>query len=127
MTQSIVVDSTADLQAVAMVMDGVSEAVGAAVSILHDTLALLGDPITVQENGNDAPDVSAGSSDNPPWGADSYGKTFATGTNGYVGMSVGLLQGGFDMARTLSEFAYGMHRAAGDLSRSEDQAGTAFA
>ncbi|MGV9614061.1 hypothetical protein [Nocardia xishanensis] len=129
MQQGIAVESTADLHSAAVVMDSVADAVGRAVRVLSDTLTLLGDPISVQCNGS-APQseavVTAGSGDSPPWGTDSYGKQFADGDSGYVKLSVGLLQGGFDLAHTLSAFAHGMRRAAGDLDSAEANATAAF-
>ncbi|WP_194837744.1 hypothetical protein [Nocardia sp. XZ_19_369] len=127
MEQSIAIDSTTDLHSAAVVMDSVADAVGRAVRVLADTLTLLGDPITVQHNGSTAESaVAAGSSANPPWGTDSYGKSFADGNTGYVNLSTDLLQGGFDLAHTLSQFAHGMSRAAGDLDSTEENATAAF-
>ncbi|WP_330179084.1 hypothetical protein OHB26_21585 [Nocardia sp. NBC_01503] len=128
MAQRIVIDSTAELHAAAVAMDDVHDAVSRAVTTLYHTLAALGDPISVQPNTTaTGADVSSVPAATPPWGADSYGKKFGTGENGYVRASVGLLQGGFDLARTLAEFAHGMHRAAGDLHGSEQSSSTAFA
>ncbi|WP_135235281.1 hypothetical protein [Nocardia sp. CS682] len=129
MEQSIAIDSTTDLHAAAVVMDTVADSVGRAVRMLADTLTLLGDPIAVQHNGSatrSESTVTAGSSANPPWGTDSYGKSFADGDAGYVNLSTDLLQGGFDMAHTLSQFAHGMSRAAGDLVVTEENATAAF-
>ncbi|MFF3228127.1 hypothetical protein ACFYV7_35400 [Nocardia suismassiliense] len=129
MEQSIAIDSTTDLHSAAVVMDSVADAVGRAVRVLADTLILLGDPITVQHNGSTAqPEstVTAGSSANPPWGTDSFGKSFADGNAGYVNLSTALLQGGFDLVHTLSQFAHGMSRAAGDLDNAEENATAAF-
>ncbi|MRH89348.1 hypothetical protein GFY24_18160 [Nocardia sp. SYP-A9097] len=127
MAQSIAIDSTTRLHAAATVMDGVHDAVHRAVTTLHQTLAALGDPISVRPGAGAAAEVGAGSTDQPPWGTDSYGKKFATGKSGYVAMSVDLLQGGVDLAQTLAEFAHGMHQAAGDLRGAEDSSTTAFA
>ncbi|WP_107654652.1 hypothetical protein [Nocardia suismassiliense] len=127
MEQSIAIDSTTDLHSAAVVMDSVADAVDRAVRVLADTLTLLGDPITVQHNGSTPQStVTAGSSANPPWGTDSYGKSFADGEAGYVNLSTDLLQGGFDLAHTLSQFAHGMSRAAGDLDSTEEDATAAF-
>ncbi|MGS2810870.1 hypothetical protein [Nocardia sp. MW-W600-9] len=127
MANVIAVDSTTDLHSAAVVMDSVADAIGRAVHTLADTLITLGDPISVQDNGNDASTVTARTDGKPPWGTDSYGKQFAEGDAGYVKLGAGLLQGGFDLAHTLSEFATGMGRAAGDVRRSEDEAGANFA
>ncbi|MFI9504726.1 hypothetical protein [Nocardia sp. NPDC052566] len=129
MQQGIVVESATDLHSAAVVMDGAAEAVRRAVATLADTLTLLGDPISVRHSGSGQAEaaVTASSGDNPPWGTDSYGTSFAIGDAGYVKLSVGLLQGGFDLAHTLSAFADGMGRAAGDLAISEADATTAFA
>lgn len=126
MQQEIVVESIAELHSAAVVMGGVAEAVGRSVATLADTLILFGDPISVQRNGSDAT-VSAGSGDGPPWGTDSYGKSFAGGEAGYVELGVGLLQGGFAVAHTLSAFAHGMIRAAGDLDSAEADTTAVFA
>ncbi|CAM4500133.1 hypothetical protein NONI108955_36625 [Nocardia ninae] len=127
MEQSIAIDSTTDLHSAAVVMDSVADAVGRAVRVLADTLTLLGDPIALQHNGSTAEfTVTAGSSANPPWGTDSYGKSFADGEAGYVNLGTDLLQGGFDLAHTLSQFAHGMSRAAVDLDGTEENATAAF-
>ncbi|WP_054811325.1 hypothetical protein [Nocardia arizonensis] len=127
MANVIAVDSTTDLHSAAVVMDSVADAIEGAVRVLADTLTTLGDPISVQDNGNEASKVTARGDGTPPWGTDSYGKQFAQGDAGYVKLGVGLLQGGFDLAHTLSEFATGMGRAAGDVRRSEDEASAGFA
>ncbi|MFI9403318.1 hypothetical protein [Nocardia sp. NPDC052316] len=129
MEQTIAIDSTTDVHSAAVVMDSVADAVGRAVRVLADTLTLLGDPITVQHNGSAGQSeatVTAGSSANPPWGTDTFGKSFADGNAGYVNLSTDLLQGGFDLAHTLSQFAHGMARAAGDLDGVEENATAAF-
>lgn len=126
MVQRIIVDSTSELRAAATAMDEVAAAVGDAVNTLIRTLSVAGDPFAVNDSGATAPEVVSGSSDNPPWGTDSYGKSFATGANGYVGMRTNLLQGGLDVARTLAEFAHGMHRAAGGLEATEEDSRAGF-
>ncbi|MEV6391235.1 hypothetical protein [Nocardia xishanensis] len=126
MQRAIAVESTTDLHSAAVVMDSVAEAVGRAVATLSDTLALLGDPISVRHAGSGQAEVTEGSGDNPPWGIDSYGTSFATGDAGYVKLSIGLLQGGFDLAHTLSAFAHGMRGAASDLDSTEENATAAF-
>ncbi|MET7768265.1 hypothetical protein [Nocardia sp. NPDC005366] len=126
MAQRISIESTDRLRLGAEGLDRVHAAVNDALDTLVHTLTGRGDPISAQPTDNAAVVVGSVSADQPPWGTDSYGRTFASGADGYATMSVELLQGGFDMARTLAEFARGMRRAAGGLDNTEESSITAF-
>jgi hypothetical protein len=118
-----------ELRTAATDMDAVATAVHAAVTTLYETLTRLGDPISVTETtaqGVKTGTVSANASSNPPWGHDSYAKKFSDGDKGYTKTSVNLLQGGYDMAATLAEFAKGMHQAADGSSSTEDVSTSGF-
>ncbi|MFI6172442.1 hypothetical protein ACIBCN_37080 [Nocardia sp. NPDC051052] len=124
MAQVITVDSAAGLRAAATEMDGVYEAVSHTVTTLYETLTRLGDPICAVPSGTSgsasATVVSSTDSTRPPWATDATGCKFATGASGYVAMSVDLLQGGFDLAQTLAEFAKGMRQAADGLQGADE-------
>ncbi|MCX4093093.1 hypothetical protein [Nocardia sp. alder85J] len=118
-----------ELRTAAKEMDAVATSVHATVTTLYETLSRLGDPISVTEttaNGVQTGTVSADASSNPPWGTDSYGKKFGSGAEGYTKTSVNLLQGGYDMASTLAEFAKGMHQAADGAGDTEDVSSSGF-
>lgn len=124
MAQVITVDSAAGLRAAATEMDDVYEAVSHTVTTLYETLTRLGDPISAvpsaTSGSGSATVVSATGSPRPPWANDATGRKFATGDSGYVAMSVDLLQGGFDLAQTLTEFAKGMRQAADGLQGADE-------
>ncbi|MQY24958.1 hypothetical protein [Nocardia aurantia] len=128
MAQEIIIQPE-ELRTAATEMEAAATAVHAAVTTLYETLTRLGDPISVTETTADGVrtgTVSANASSNPPWGHDSYAKKFANGDQGYTKASVNLLQGGYDMAATLAEFAKGMHQAAEGSSDTEDVSTSAF-
>ncbi|MEU7145845.1 hypothetical protein ABZ942_40830 [Nocardia sp. NPDC046473] len=124
MAQVITVDSPAGLRAAATEMDDVYEAVSHTVTTLYETLTRLGDPISAVPSGTSgsasATVVSSTESPRPPWATDATGRKFASGASGYVAMSVDLLQGGFDLAQTLTEFAKGMRQAADGLQGADE-------
>ncbi|MGW5455910.1 hypothetical protein [Nocardia sp. NPDC003979] len=125
MPQVIAIESTTELRTAGLAMAEVASAIQHAVTTLANTLDLIGDPIQVTEQSGETT-VRAGVSARPPWGDDSHGTTFADGPTGYVALSTNLLQGGFDTARTLTEFATGMKRAAGVTESGEHDSATLF-